>query len=174
VREGVKTTAPTRRIGSRGTVARWACALWRALPGDLVGTAAIHLAGARHRREIDVTGWDDKLLCRAVVVEEARLGRWLDRMPLRPGAMTFGRYVLARRPLPDPILRHELEHVRQWALLGPLFLPAYLLESARARAAGADRYRGNRFEVAARAAEGGTPTADGDRSPPDALGSPQG
>jgi hypothetical protein len=84
-----------------------------------------------------------------VLVEDARLGRWLDAIPRAPTAMTFGRIVLARSPLSDRIVRHEAEHVRQWGRLGPLFLPAYLCAGAIARLRGADTYAGNAFERAA-------------------------
>jgi hypothetical protein len=126
---------------------------WRVLPGDLIGAGAARLSGARASRTLDVLGDDGAVRCRAVLVEDARLDRWLDLMPMRPVAMTFGRFVLARRPLPGSTVRHELEHVRQWSRLGPLFLPAYLVESMLVRARGGDRYRGNRFEIAARARE---------------------
>lgn len=146
-----------RHGGGRDVVAN----VWRALPGDLVGAGAALLAGARSRREVDVVRDDGTLLCRAVVVEDARLDRWLDRMPLRPGAMTFGRYVLARRVLSEATLRHELEHVRQWSRFGPLFLPAYLLESTLVRATGGHHYRDNVFELAARDRE--APVSSGAR-----------
>lgn len=87
------------------------------------------------------------------LVEDPRLARYLDLMPVRPYAQTVGRYVLCRERLPEATLRHELEHVRQWRRLGPLFLPAYLAASGLARARGGDSYRDNRFERAARARE---------------------
>jgi hypothetical protein len=105
-------------------------AVWRALPGDVIGRAALRLA------RVPVT----------------RLGRWLDAIPRTPTAMTFGRVVLAREPLSDALVAHEAEHVRQWTALGPLYLPAYLAASAEAALRGGDRYRANRFEAAAFAA----------------------
>ncbi len=129
---------------------------WRALPGDLLGRAVLvaFAPGASARRG-PVGGLRDREgpPLEALVVEDARLAHYLDAVPLRPTAQTLGRYVLARRPLPPGTVRHELEHVRQWARWGPFFLPLYLAESARALATGGDTYRDNRFEIAARAAE---------------------
>ena len=58
-------------------------------------------------------------------------------------AITFGHVVIANRPLDEPLWAHELVHVRQWELLGPLMLIAYPLASVRG-------YRRNPFEAAAR------------------------
>ena len=68
-------------------------------------------------------------------------------------AITVGRWIFAWRPLEGAELAHELVHVRQWRHNGLRFIPRYLAESRRAARAGGDRYRDNRFEVAARAAE---------------------
>ncbi len=87
------------------------------------------------------------------VVEDPRTALYLDNVPLRPYAQTLGTYILAREPLSEGTLRHEVEHVRQWRRLGPLFLAAYGLESMRVILNGGHRYFDNRFEVAARAAE---------------------
>jgi hypothetical protein len=73
---------------------------------------------------------------------------------LLPGwlAITLGGRILTWRPL-DPVeLAHELEHVRQWHRHGPLFVVRYLAASLASWRAGTGWYRGNRFEVAARAA----------------------
>lgn len=61
-------------------------------------------------------------------------------------AITFGRVVITTGPLTEELLAHELEHVRQYERLGPLFIPLYLWEQARRG------YRRNRFEQAAVAA----------------------
>jgi len=119
-------------------------ALWRAVPGDLVGRGVIALSGARMTRSVDVDGAG-----RVLLAEDPRLARWLDVVPHAPTAMTFGRFVVARAPLSDRLVLHEAEHVRQWGRLGPLFLPAYLCAGAVARMLGADSYAGNRFERAA-------------------------
>jgi len=62
-------------------------------------------------------------------------------------AITFGRVILANRPLDETIMRHELAHVRQWDAFGPLTFVAYPLASIRG-------YRRNPFEVAARKSAG--------------------
>ena len=68
-------------------------------------------------------------------------------------AITIWHWIFAWRPLDDAELAHELCHVGQWHELGFLgYIRAYLGESRRARSAGQDRYRDNRFEVEARAA----------------------
>lgn len=50
----------------------------------------------------------------------------------------------------DETFEHELVHVRQYELWGPLFVPIYLIVSLWARTRGGNAYRDNRFEVAAR------------------------
>jgi len=67
-------------------------------------------------------------------------------------AITIGRDVFAWRPLTDRELRHELTHVAQWKRYGWTLAPRYALASWRAWRAGEGWYRGNRFEVEARAA----------------------
>ena len=131
-----------------GDPARLARAAWRALPGDLLGHLVVRLAGARVTRRVEVDGVGEVILA-----EGSRLAPWLDRVPRRPTAMTFGGVVVARVRLSDALVRHEAEHVRQWSALGPLFLPAYLVASVVARSRGDDRYRGNALEAAAFAAE---------------------
>ncbi len=68
-------------------------------------------------------------------------------------AITIGRDVLAWRDLSERELRHELAHVAQWRRHGWTLPVRYALESFRAWRAGESWYRGNRFEVEARAAE---------------------
>lgn len=58
-------------------------------------------------------------------------------------AITFGHVVIANRPLGEHLWAHELVHVRQWELLGPIMLVAYPLASVAG-------YRRNPFEAAAR------------------------
>lgn len=53
----------------------------------------------------------------------------------------------------DRIFRHELEHIRQWRILGIFFLPLYALASIYAGIVHQDGYRGNIFEVWARRKE---------------------
>jgi hypothetical protein len=68
-------------------------------------------------------------------------------------AITLGRDIWTWRPLEERELRHELEHVRQWRRHGVTFAPRYLRASYRSWRAGTGWYRGNAYEVAARAAE---------------------
>lgn len=132
--------APARRRAGR---------LWRSLPGDLLGLAVMRLCGvpAPTRRAVLPDGTE------ALLVEDPRLALYLDNVPLRPYAQTLGRYVLAREQLPDGTIRHELEHVRQWGRLGPLFLMAYGFESLRVLLMGGHRYFDNRYELDARSRE---------------------
>ncbi len=82
------------------------------------------------------------------------LGRALAaRLPF--GAITFGHVVFGIDPLQLELLRaHERVHVRQYEVLGPLFLIAYPLASVVAAARGRPAYRGNWFEVQARRVAG--------------------
>jgi hypothetical protein len=79
------------------------------------------------------------------------------RLPF--GAITFGHVVVGTAPRQLALLRaHERVHVRQYEILGPLFLVAYPLARIRAAGRGRPPYRGNWFEVQARravAADGG-------------------
>jgi hypothetical protein len=68
-------------------------------------------------------------------------------------AITLGRHVLAWRDLNERELRHELAHVEQWRRYGLSLMPRYVAASFRAWHAGTGWYRGNRFEIEARAAE---------------------
>ena len=68
-------------------------------------------------------------------------------------AITLGRHVLAWRNLSDRELRHELAHVAQWKRHGFALILLYALEAWQARRSPDGWYRGNRFEVEARAAE---------------------
>jgi hypothetical protein len=67
-------------------------------------------------------------------------------------AITIGRTIFTWRALAPAELEHELEHVRQWARIGPFFPIAYLTESLRARRSGKRWYQDNRYEADARAA----------------------
>jgi hypothetical protein len=69
-------------------------------------------------------------------------------------AITIWRWILAWRALDEAELAHELVHVRQWRENGFLrFIVRYFGESRQANIGGGDRYRDNRFEIEARAAE---------------------
>ena len=76
---------------------------------------------------------------------------WPRRLGWRYRAITFGHVVLAVDELDQATFGHELVHVRQYEVWGPLFVPAYGLASVWARLRGGDAYRDNPFEQAARA-----------------------
>lgn len=122
---------------------------WRAFPGDLMALLVIRACGirepSRRIRAGDVS---------AVLVEDRRAAHYLDHQWIPVHAQTLGRYVFARAELSPEIVDHELEHVRQWHRLGPLFLPAYAASSGWALLRRRHPYRANRFEVAARRREG--------------------
>jgi hypothetical protein len=67
-------------------------------------------------------------------------------------AITLGNDIFSWRPLDEVELAHELEHVRQWNRYGLPFAARYLRASLQSWLRGDGWYRGNRFEVAARAA----------------------
>jgi hypothetical protein len=118
---------------------------WRCLPGDLLGRVVMFGCGIpAPTREQDMGD------VKAVIVEDARVGRWFRAHAMPIEAQTLGRYVFSRGPLPGHTLAHEVEHIRQWEKLGPLFLPAYFCASAVAMLRGRRPYWDNRFEEAAR------------------------
>lgn len=49
---------------------------------------------------------------------------YVKRFPLA-GAFTIGCVVISREPLPESVWQHEISHMRQYAVLGLVFLPAY-------------------------------------------------
>lgn len=79
--------------------------------------------------------------------------QWLKRAPIDGGAIavTLGHTILAcdERGMNES-LSHEMVHVRQYQWFGPLFVPAYFLESGWQWLRGNDSYLDNRFEVQAR------------------------
>ena len=107
----------------RGTArsARWA---WRTFPGDILGWMVMRGSGVRRPTRIvkvgDVT---------AYVVEDERIGRYMDTAFSPIHAQAVGRYVFCRGPADDDVLSHEAEHIRQWRRLGPFYLPAYFAAS---------------------------------------------
>jgi hypothetical protein len=102
-----------------------------ALPGTIVGSLLGATTLARpHVRD------------RVLVFEGARgFGALHRRMGF--SAITFGHVVIANRPLDEAHWAHELVHVRQWEIVGPLMLLAYPLASIAG-------YRRNPFEASAR------------------------
>ncbi len=63
-------------------------------------------------------------------------------------AMTVGFVILSAEPLAATLLTHERHHIRQYCLLGPLFIPAYFLLAIPFG------YRRHPFELAAKRAAG--------------------
>lgn len=94
--------------------------------------------------------FEKRYVVRGVVVAEG--ARWPRRLGWTYRAITFGHVVLSVDDLDPDTLDHELVHVRQYELWGPLFVPAYLVASVRAVLSGRHHYRDNHFELAARAA----------------------
>ena len=83
-------------------------------------------------------------------------GGWLIGLLGRAGwadAITLGDTILYADVGLVPLLHdHEMVHVRQGRVWGPLFLPAYMAESLFQRLRTGRGYWDNRFEVAARSA----------------------
>ncbi len=82
-------------------------------------------------------------------------GGWLVPLlaatPAGATAMTVGHVILGRHAEGlDRCRSHELVHVRQAELWGPLFIPAYFGASAWAVVRGRHLYRDNWFEIDAR------------------------
>ena len=88
----------------------------------------------------------------ATVFEDPRYDRLFRIVPRHPTAMTFGSTVVARRPLDDALVVHELAHVEQYRRFGPLYLPLYLAGAAWGLLRYRDSYNGNPFEARAMAA----------------------
>lgn len=129
---------PTRILVSLGRA-------WRALPGDLLGLAVMQGCGIRSPSRVVEAGGGS-----VVLVENPRVGRYLAAQAMPIQAQTLGRYVFARGRIPEHTLEHEIEHVRQWRRLGPLYLPLYFGSSAVALLRGRRPYWDNPFEAAAR------------------------
>lgn len=106
-----------------------------ALPWSLVGAA---ISVFFRRRSV----------VRGVLLAEG--ARWPRRLGWHYRAITFGHVVLSVDELDLDTLDHELVHVRQYEAWGPLFVPAYLVGSVKAKLDGRHYYRDNPFEVAAR------------------------
>lgn len=121
-----------------GLVLKPVAVIW-ALPwtvlGVLVGSLALATGGRARRRG-------------PVIEFHGGLIPWLfERFPGTPAAMTLGHTVLGRTDAALDVARgHELVHVRQYELWGPLLVPAYLLCSLMLWIMGRDAYRDNPFE----------------------------
>jgi hypothetical protein len=127
---------------------------WRVLPGDLLGFMVMRGSGVPRPNRVakvgDVT---------AFVVEDPKVGRYLDLALMPIHAQAVGRFVFCREPMDARTLTHESEHIRQWRRFGPLFLPAYFASSGMALLRGRHPYSANRFEEAARRRELDPPVA---------------
>jgi hypothetical protein len=149
--DGVTFLWAARVIDAWLYLVRRARIAWRALPGDLMALLVIRACGiprAGVAREVSLAGGS------AVLIEHPAAALYLDHQWIPVHAQTLGRYVFARERLSDRIVAHEIEHVRQWQRLGPLFLPAYVASSGLALLRGRDPYLANGYEEAARAREG--------------------
>ncbi|HUF49977.1 MAG TPA: DUF4157 domain-containing protein [Longimicrobiales bacterium] len=99
---------------------------------------------------------------RDVVIRRGRwvpwLGGWLTGSRAPAAAVTLGRTIVVHpaQELTDRLLRHELAHVEQWRREPLTFPLRYMWQQLR------HGYRGNAYEVAARAAERGDPIRQGD------------
>ena len=92
-------------------------------------------------------------VARGVLLGEG--AHWPRRFGWRYSAITFGHVVLSvDEPIPERVLEHELVHVKQYEIFGPLYLLFYVLASLVALARGGHHYRDNVFERHARASGG--------------------
>lgn len=116
--------------------------LWAA-PNTLLGMAIGLLLGGRFE-------WVDGV----IEVHGRHVSRALGNMILPARAMTIGHVVFGcdREALAVTRL-HERVHVRQYAIWGPFFLPAYLGISLWLYAHRRDGYRENPFEIQAYAVD---------------------
>lgn len=113
--------------------------LW-AGPNSLIGLSLLPFF--RRRRVV-----------RGVILGEG--AGWPRRFGWRYSAITFGHVVLSvDEPISGRVFEHELAHVRQYEIFGPLYLLLYVLSSLVALARGGHHYRDNAFEAHARAHEG--------------------
>jgi hypothetical protein len=112
--------------------------------GLVIGAAAL-ACGARGR-----------VVDGVLEISGGRLGAWAASGvgPFNVTAITLGHVVLGSSAAVLQALRaHEHMHVRQYERWGPLFVPAYLLDSLWQAARGRHIYRDNRFEQQAVRAE---------------------
>lgn len=103
------------------------------------------------------TGW---LLARAAGCRlqargpywEATGYRW--RYPAA-AAVTVGCVVISRQPVPSVVWQHEISHMRQYAVLGPLLWPAYAAAAGWSWLRTGDWWSRNVFERRAGLSAGG-------------------
>ena len=85
----------------------------------------------------------------------------------KASAFTVGCVVISRHRLPAAVWEHEKSHMRQYALLGPAFLPAYALAAGWSWLRTGDWWSRNLFERRAGLVAGGyleSPVTRGPRS----------
>ena len=124
--------------------------IW-ASPASVIGVCAACIAGMVGAEIKSVAG----VLEVSLAPRSAVLCKSVACLPF--AAITFGHIVIARSAQEQAALRqHERVHVAQYELWGPLFLAAYPLESLFQLLCGRKPYLDNRFEIAARAACGGS------------------
>lgn len=117
------------------------------LPNTLLGLTLATLGGAKLRR---ITSHG---VFEYYMDKDALLDRWWFA-PFPTIATTFGAVVLYDRKyrIQSATLRtHELHHVVQYFVLGPLFLPAYGIAALVAKLRGGHPHEDNYFERQARA-----------------------
>jgi hypothetical protein len=71
------------------------------------------------------------------------------------GAFTIGSVVISRRRVSATVWQHEMSHIRQYAVLGPLFMPAYSIAAAYSLLRTGDWWSRNLFERRAGLSAGG-------------------
>lgn len=118
--------------------------LW-ASPNTLFGIGIGLILGGRFR-----------LVDGVFEVHGPRVARVLARLLVPAVALTLGHVVFGRDAQAlAATRRHERVHVRQYAIWGPFFLPAYLGISLWLYVTGRDGYRANPFEIEAYAVDDG-------------------
>ncbi len=144
---------PLQRPSPPWRVRRLAAYLW-ASPNSLLGLLAGTLMVA--------TGGRARLVQGVVECEGGLLAHCAQALPAAVSfnALTLGHVILGRCAADlDGARTHEHVHVRQYELLGPVFLPAYLAASGWALLRGHRPYRDNWFERQAYAVAGVGSTA---------------
>ena len=83
-----------------------------------------------------------------VIFDRSRRGLTWVMPKLNRSAMTVGHVIISAEPVSGTLLAHEMHHVKQFRILGPLFIPAYFALAA------VHGYRRHPMERAARRAAG--------------------
>jgi hypothetical protein len=107
-------------VGCRTRHLTWLGLFW-SLPDTFIGLGFAALSLAVPRRQGGL-----------LVAQSHRGLAWLFLTRRGFGAITFGRVIVSAVPVTARLLVHEGHHVRQYEVLGPFFLPIYLLLHARA------------------------------------------